>query len=189
MKRQRKLKLLKCPQCGKEFLQKTAWQKCCSKQCYRKFSKAETQKWSREYYKKNKKRINLQNKMLLAVYKREIFRLLGDKCNICGDTNWKHLQIDHIEGGGYRERIKNGYFLGTKNYVYILNEIKRGKKKYQLLCANCNMEKRINSGENHRKYFDQPSFIEIYEALCKGRDGIVWKGKKFLFYKGKQKTK
>lgn len=47
------------------------------------------------------------------------------------------LQIDHINGDGVR--YKDGGF-----YIFrILQEIKKGSREYQLLCANCNWIKRF----------------------------------------------
>ena len=84
----------------------------------------------------------------------EIFEFLGNKCsnpnclvpNGCIDI--RCLQIDHVHGGGLREKIKivgkNG---NLQQYRFILRQIKLGSKDYQLLCANCNWIKRYENNE------------------------------------------
>jgi hypothetical protein len=77
--------------------------------------------------------------------RKEIFRLLGNKCVRCGFADPRVLQIDHIHGHGTQERKKQ-----TNNACYyrlILNKIKNGSKDYQLLCANCNWLKRLEQNE------------------------------------------
>ena len=75
----------------------------------------------------------------------EIFVLLGNKCTSCGFFDRRALQIDHVNGGGNKERklFRHGY------YEKILDAIKEGVNKYQLLCANCNWIKRYEKKEEN----------------------------------------
>ena len=75
----------------------------------------------------------------------EKFRLkalkeLGGKCKRCGFSDWRALEIDHINGGGGKEwtniNRKTRYEMVTKN-----------PERYQVLCANCNTIKKIENGE------------------------------------------
>jgi hypothetical protein len=72
--------------------------------------------------------------------KKKIFELFGLKCKRCKETDKRVLQLDHINGGGTRERKK-------------LNSLSRYRKalkepsKYQLLCANCNIIKKYENEE------------------------------------------
>lgn len=80
----------------------------------------------------------------------EIIQLLGSKCSNpnClvpnGCTDIRCLQIDHINGGGSKERRRIG---PHSYYKKLFSEIKSGSKDYQLLCANCNWIKRYEKGE------------------------------------------
>jgi hypothetical protein len=67
-----------------------------------------------------------------------ILEILGNKCVYCGFSDLRALQIDHINGGGEKERKIHK---GNSYYRYILKQLKTGSKDYQLLCANCNMIK------------------------------------------------
>ena len=78
--------------------------------------------------------------------RREIVSLLGSKCAHCGIEDKRVLQIDHVNGGGKKERNKFGRNL-KKYYLYILNKIKNGSTDYQVLCANCNWIKRFENNE------------------------------------------
>lgn len=76
-----------------------------------------------------------------AEYKRqkrkEAIEILGGKCYDCGFSNKLALQIDHIDNNGKEERKKR---VMMHNKI-INNPIER--KKYQVLCANCNWIKEI----------------------------------------------
>ena len=77
----------------------------------------------------------------------QIFEKLGGKCALCGFNNPLALQVDHVNGGGTRER----QLYRTKGlrtyYKDILGKIEVGNTSYQLLCANCNCIKRGRNRE------------------------------------------
>jgi hypothetical protein len=85
-------------------------------------------------------KVNRQN--MAKKIKSELYQLLGGKCVICGYVGTA-LCIDHVNGGGTKERKENG----SSDYRYyrkILGKIKAGSKDYQLLCANHNLEKEMS---------------------------------------------
>lgn len=95
-------------------------------------------------YKKNRADIIRRNQReRRSELKRIAFDVLGGRCNWSG-CEWKDpqaLQIDHINGGGNMERkIINELSAYYKNII-------ANKSNYQLLCANHNWIKRIESGE------------------------------------------
>ena len=81
----------------------------------------------------------------------EVFALLGNKCARCGFLDTRALQIDHINGGGKRERRKLGQYGELLKIIKYLKETDENAE-YQLLCANCNIIKRIENNEQYRKY-------------------------------------
>ena len=58
------------------------------------------------------------------------------KCNYCGFQNIDALQIDHIHGGGNKDREESGTSGGWSFYKYLKK--KHYPPGYQVLCANCN---------------------------------------------------
>lgn len=72
--------------------------------------------------------------------------MMGNKCKKCGYSDKRALQIDHKFGGGRKERKNSGHSM--KYYRKVLKKIKEGSKEYQLLCANCNVIKRVENFEN-----------------------------------------
>lgn len=82
----------------------------------------------------------------------KILELLGNKCSNpdCaipgGMDDLRCLQIDHVNGGGNREKVGKLHD-GYKYYKMILKKITEGSKDYQLLCANCNWIKRCKNHE------------------------------------------
>lgn len=102
----------------------------------------------REYYRKwrlkNPEKTSKLHHIHNLKIRKEIIELLGGECVRCGFSDWRALQVDHINGGGCKERKK----LKSKYYKYILQLLKTGNKDYQLLCANCNWIKKYEMGEN-----------------------------------------
>ena len=71
-------------------------------------------------------------------------QILGNKCVHCGNTDYRVLQIDHVDGGGTHER----QVISTHG---IHDRIVKGHiQGYQLLCANCNWIKKWERDENRQ---------------------------------------
>ncbi len=79
-----------------------------------------------------KEKIRAQHKERNILRKAQAFDLLGDKCAICGFDDERALEVDHINGGGYKERLKIKS-VGIYRKI-IIGEV----DNYQLLCSNCN---------------------------------------------------
>ena len=103
-----------------------------------------------EYWKKNKKSMLLQRKGYRKKRRKKVLTFFGGKCAHCGYKDWRALQIDHINGGGCREKKRMGGESIFYTYIYnlILSDPRRVKAKYQLLCSNCNWIKRYENDEN-----------------------------------------
>ncbi len=59
----------------------------------------------------------------------------GGECEICGETYPEFLTIDHINGGGRKEKVRLG---GTWALYRKLRSLGYPKDNYRLLCWNCN---------------------------------------------------
>lgn len=57
---------------------------------------------------------------------------MGGKCQSCGFTDVRALEIDHVQRDGWKDRQ---YYSGSAYYRLILNDLWTGR--YALLCANC----------------------------------------------------
>ena len=108
-------------------------------------------KRDKEQYKKHKEnRIN-GNSIVRNKIRLRILELLGNKCSnpncliIGGCTDKRALQIDHVKGGGNKHRKL--FTTIYQMYRQMIKEIENGSKDYQLLCANCNMIKRMKNKE------------------------------------------
>lgn len=90
----------------------------------------------------------ISDKESMKAYQRERLRrerntaveTLGGECVSCGFSDKRALQIDHINGGGSKER-KTRAFKGSF-HSHVIKSFLKGEEKYQLLCANCNWIKR-----------------------------------------------
>jgi hypothetical protein len=98
-----------------------------------------------EYYVEHRDALIVRS-INYTVQKREaIITALGGKCCRCSFSDIRALQVDHVNGDGYKERRKYGN--GYKNYKRILEQVLSGSKDYQVLCANCNQIKKIENNE------------------------------------------
>jgi hypothetical protein len=73
---------------------------------------------------------------------------LGGKCIRCGVTDSRVLEIDHINGDGWKERGKN---FRWQTYLYnspgTLRNAMENLDRFQLLCANCHAIKTEEDSE------------------------------------------
>ena len=84
-------------------------------------------------------------KNYLRKIRNAVIEALGSKCITCGFDDRRALQIDHINGGGSKERKTRPYRGSFHNAV--LKSFLAKENKYQLLCANCNWIKRVENRE------------------------------------------
>jgi len=70
-----------------------------------------------------------------AKRRHELVALLGSRCSRCGLDDERVLAIDHVNGGGSRDkRMKTG----AQYKRDLAREIEAGSTDYRLLCHNCN---------------------------------------------------
>lgn len=75
-----------------------------------------------------------------AHYKKIVFDYYGWECNCCDENVVEFLSIDHVNGGGSRER-REEHISGVRLYKKIIKE--GFSEDYQILCMNCNFGKKI----------------------------------------------
>ena len=153
---------MKCKNCKKEFLPPNPDDKrfkYCSEKCRRGYSyktyvtkqenRDKIKQRTRKYYLSHKEHLakmsikwREQNKEKVHQYARnhkqkrrkQVIEYLGGKCINCGISDWRLLQVNHINGGGNEERrIRTNY----KTWEQILNGERSGE--FDVRCANCNI--------------------------------------------------
>ncbi len=78
------------------------------------------------------------------------------KCECCGERHLAFLTIDHIRGGGSRDRDRNGYkYSGSRGYARLVRE--GFPKGFRVLCYNCNCAEQFAGGCPHRS-MGRPGF-------------------------------
>lgn len=98
---------------------------------------------STQYCEICKPKRSIENKNKIKQIKAEVFNAYGGiKCAWCGIEDIDVLAIDHINGGGNKERKALGMpGGGYKFYMYLKeNSYPSG---YQVLCMNCNLKKHL----------------------------------------------
>ena len=78
-----------------------------------------------------------------AGLRRALILLLGGGCFVCGETDSRVLEIDHVNDDGYLERRDN---VGSSERITgILTRLASSweteRPRYQVLCANCHAKK------------------------------------------------
>jgi len=103
--------------------------------------------YSREYVKRPKVREQkrIYDKSYRIKIRSSIFEFFNNKCVNCGFNDIRALQIDHINGGGSKERKLIG--ANSTFYKQVFESLTNKENKYQLLCANCNWIKRHDNNE------------------------------------------
>lgn len=66
----------------------------------------------------------------------EVITAYGGQCACCGETRWEFLVIDHIYGGGNKERKANK--CSSFEFYRQLKAAGFPNDKFRLLCHNCN---------------------------------------------------
>ena len=92
----------------------------------------------------------LRNKFRDDTIRLRVILKLGDECTKCGFRDRRALQIDHIDGSGYRlnKRYRNVFGRSGGSSQKIYRDILNGNvNNFQLLCANCNWIKRVEKQE------------------------------------------
>lgn len=107
-------------------------------------NKARVRKTSKAYRLSHPEQFREYRKKSGEKLRNQVLEILGNKCVKCGFLDRRALQIDHIHGGGHKERKLVSY---RTIYRFIRNNPKLALEKYQLLCANCNAIKRHFQGE------------------------------------------
>ena len=128
-------------------------------------SKEEELRNKREYYAKNRERLKEyqrqrrqqpEHKERQQKYTREwkdrtfkkILEHYGKVCACCGESNQKFLTVDHINGGGTRQRKTHRTDTGTQASWYLRGWIVKNDfpDGFQILCINCNWGRAQNNG-------------------------------------------
>ena len=122
------------------------------RQAYLKENKTVIKEQRRGYYIAKKAEISAQKRIYRESIKLRAFNILGGArcsnpdCLVPGGcSDIRCLQVDHKNGGGYKEISK----ISTRGiYWKIINDPENAKNEYQVLCANCNWIKRQENGES-----------------------------------------
>jgi len=106
------------------------------------------------YRKKHRARLLEKDRQRSRESRKKIIELLGGECVGCGFSDPRALQIDHVNGDGYKERRRTPGKTtpGSKTYLKrVIKSLESGENRFQLLCANCNWIKRYENNEHGKR--------------------------------------
>lgn len=104
-------------------------------------------KWVRPANVKPPSQANSHRRLYFQKTRIKALHLLGDRCLACGYTDIRALQIDHI----YADNEEDKRHSGIAYYNNLIKQIRATPERYQVLCANCNVIKRLENRECPRK--------------------------------------
>ncbi len=97
--------------------------------------------YNRNWRKTNPDKVRLNARNSRQREKDKAFEILGGYiCSRCGFNDARALQIDHVNGDGYKEKRFRGQIYRTVT--------RANGEGFQVLCANCNWIKRDENGEH-----------------------------------------
>jgi hypothetical protein len=113
--------------------------------------------YAREWRKKNKEKFKATQKKAYDTIRLDILRHYSGKdvpdCKCCGENEILFLHIDHTDGNGaaHRRELEQelGYYPGGNGLPYWLKK-NNYPEGFQILCANCNLAKRVNNTCPHQ---------------------------------------
>lgn len=100
--------------------------------------------YMKEYGKKNRERLDSYAYERHKKMRDAAHAILGGACSVCGFSDSRALQIDHVDSDGSRESKSKG---SSSYYKQVIESVMKGEKRYQLLCANHNWIKRCEQNE------------------------------------------
>ena len=135
---------------------------------YYKENKEELNRKGQEYYQKNREaviqrttRYHFENKERREKYYQEYYQKIrleslakvdpAMKCAMCGCDDTRFLEVNHIKGGGVKERIayKNEKHNESHNMILLIHNGKRGLEDLNLLCRACNSVDHLERVHGH----------------------------------------
>ena len=95
-----------------------------------------------EEYKKHRSEIRKKHGRKVRA---KVLSIYGKKCNCCDEKNIRFMTIDHVNNDGKEERERLNYSGGRIFYAWLIKQPYQ-PDRYQTLCFNCNLGKRVNEG-------------------------------------------
>jgi hypothetical protein len=112
----------------------------------------------RQAYKRNPEMYRLVSRRWLANLRQEMLTSYGRSCACCGESIEAFLTLDHINGGGHKERKE----FGANTVLFKLKQAGWPKDGYRILCMNCNFATRFGRPCPH----STPVAAETFKVAC-----------------------
>lgn len=92
--------------------------------------------YQKAWYKRNKAKTQAAVRLHSQALRKEVIAKYGNKCACCGETAYEFLAIDHIHGGGCKERREKKFPNSQTFFRYLSKNYE--PTVYRVLCHNCN---------------------------------------------------
>lgn len=105
----------------------------------------------REVRHRNRDRHNQKSRVYRAKVRQKVIDAYGAKCACCGEARPEFLALDHVNGGGAKQR-RNGF--STSGSIYRFAIQNNFPATFRLLCHNCNLSRGFYGYCPHEKERD-----------------------------------
>ncbi len=95
-----------------------------------------------DYHKRNKEVLNQKSKAWRTELRSVVYQAYGNSCQWCGESNFKFLTLDHVNGDGAAHRREIGGIAKMLKWAKDNNY----PTSLRLLCYNCNCGRERNGG-------------------------------------------
>ncbi len=139
-----------CKRCNQKKPLTEFWKNKTTRDGLQLYCKDCVRKYNKESYRRHPSRHIAKAKIQQQLLKREILTAYGGECACCGEADFTFLVIDHIGGGGRKQRDEefNG-FGGACSYRWLRRE--GFPSGFRVLCHNCNWATAFNRTCPHQE--------------------------------------
>ena len=119
------------------------------------------QKYQRQRLERNRQRFRERDQARWRAKRQRVLAFYGGnppKCAWCGAT--ENLQIDHIDGSGYKDRLTSKNLVG-----FLLRKCNPFPPGFQVLCASCNFYKGQLETTRRKRRHIWDKFLELCKTL------------------------
>jgi hypothetical protein len=102
-------------------------------------NKQERNQYNKIWREKNRDKILLMRRKTRDKLRADVLTSYGNKCNCCGEQEYKFLGMDHRTGNGNKHRHEIGKHSSQAFYSWLRKN--KYPKDFQILCHNCNLSK------------------------------------------------
>ena len=142
-----------CKECCKQYYYENKEKLLEKQKEYNNRNKEKNKKRKKEWYNKNRERILKREKERMKTIRTDVLSHYSNetmKCALCGCDDIDILDIDHINGGGCKQRRDMNFKNSDQLFRWLIKN--NYPPEFRVLCKNCNWKEGLSTRFPHRIY-------------------------------------